>query len=118
MGVDHGGLDVRVPIRFFTVDRSAVAGRKTLKIEVKGLSGSDINTELTPNEYKMLNKHRDDYRVTIVTNALRKDFSTDIFLYSPEDDKWENENRPKVKRQLVICIPNSRTGPTNTISGV
>ena len=44
----------------------------TLLIEVKGLSGSRVSVELTPNEYKQMNSKdkRDNYVLFVVTNCL------------------------------------------------
>lgn len=57
-----------------------------LKIEVKGLSGSSILAELTPNEYAMMTSpdHRQDYIVYIVTNALEKSARSHVFRYDAE----------------------------------
>lgn len=43
-----------------------------LKLEVKGLSGSTVVVEMTPQEYRMMQKHRQGYRVCVVTNCLQK----------------------------------------------
>jgi hypothetical protein len=54
-------------------------GSITLKIEVKGLSGSKIAVELTPNEFKALNKKQENYFLFIVTNALSKNPNFEVF---------------------------------------
>ncbi|MDP1818138.1 MAG: DUF3883 domain-containing protein, partial [Leadbetterella sp.] len=51
-------------------DLNAVGELVTLKLEVKGLSGTLIVTELTPNELKNLNAYKEAYRLCIVTEAL------------------------------------------------
>lgn len=60
--------------------------KSVLKIEVKGLSGSSILAELTPNEFAMMTSpnHRQDYIVYIVTNALEKSAHSHIFRYDAE----------------------------------
>ncbi|MDR3367174.1 MAG: DUF3883 domain-containing protein [Prevotellaceae bacterium] len=64
-----------------------------LKLEVKGLSGNLIAAELTPNEYKNLQKNLDSYRLCIVTNALTETPNLKIFSYSEEKGgKWTTEN--------------------------
>ena len=47
-------------------------GFGTLLIEVKGLSGSRVSVELTPNEYKQMSSRekRDNYVLFVVTNCL------------------------------------------------
>ena len=42
-----------------------------LRLEVKGLSGAGVNVEMTPNEYKMMKKHKQTYRVCVGTNCLK-----------------------------------------------
>ena len=51
-------------------DLEATQGKVVLKLEVKGLSGSELTIELTPNEYKKLNAHWASYRICVVTEAL------------------------------------------------
>src|SRR5207249_11695586 len=40
-----------------------------LKLEVKGLSGPDIAVELTPNEYTMMKKHKQDRKSTRLNSS-------------------------------------------------
>ena len=42
----------------------------TLKLEVKGLSGTEPCIDVTPNEYACMSRHRDEYRLCIVTETL------------------------------------------------
>lgn len=51
-------------------DLEAARGEQRLLIEVKGLSGSQAEAELTPNEYHQMRSHRNDYRLCIVSDAL------------------------------------------------
>ncbi len=62
-----------------------------LKLEVKGLSGSDCRVELTPNEYDKLKLHRDSYRVCVVTQALTAP-TLAIFAYSQDSERWEDQH--------------------------
>lgn len=50
-------------------------------IEVKGLSGPQVNFELTPNEYDKMQKHRDRYVVFVLTDALGTDPRISVFRY-------------------------------------
>ena len=72
-------------------DLEATIGKKKLLIEVKGLSQSQIVVELTPNEYENMKRHKDIYRVTILTDALKSNSRLHIFSYSPENKLWEDE---------------------------
>jgi hypothetical protein len=62
-----------------------VAGN-ILKVEVKGLSGTRVDAELTSNEYKtMLNRaHREQYVVYIVTMAGMPGEKAHVFRYDHE----------------------------------
>lgn len=62
-----------------------------LRIEVKGLSQTDVAIELTPNEYAKMQKHRDSYRIAVVTQALTKRPTLAIFSFSPESGQWEDD---------------------------
>ncbi|WP_157640706.1 protein NO VEIN domain-containing protein [Burkholderia ubonensis] len=61
-------------------------GDVTLRVEVKGLSGSEVRVELTPNEYKQMlsPKHRELYVVYVVTEALSAKPHAHIFYYNSE----------------------------------
>jgi len=72
-------------------DLNATDKEGTLKLEVKGLSGSAIATELTPNEYEQLGADMKDYRVCVVTDALNNP-CLQIFSYSTEMDSWSDAN--------------------------
>ena len=72
-------------------DLTAVSGKRELKLEVKGLSGSQIVVELTPNEYVAMRQYRDSYRVCIVTNALSAP-CLEIFAYTPDSGQWESQS--------------------------
>lgn len=71
-------------------DLNAVLGKRNLKLEVKGLSATEPSSELTPNEYTMMRKHTDSYRLCVVTNALNGP-NLEIFAYSDEARRWESQ---------------------------
>lgn len=83
-------------------DLNAVLGKRDLKLEVKGLSGSQIVVELTPNEYAALAKYRDAYRVCVVTNTLSKP-CLEIFAYSADSRQWESPERRVLNIQEIIA---------------
>ena len=72
-------------------DLEASLGRQVLYVEVKGLSGGEIAVELTPNEYESMVKHRLNYRVAVVTDALSHP-KLSVFSHNPESGKWEDDN--------------------------
>ena len=63
-----------------------------LKLEVKGLSGVSISTELTANEYKNLKEDMKFYRLCIVTEALNKKPILKIFAYSKDTNAWTSDD--------------------------
>ena len=72
-------------------DLNAFNGKINLKLEVKGLSGNDIATELTPNEYKNLKADKGNYRLCVVVETLTSP-KLFIFAYSLENDEWISQN--------------------------
>jgi hypothetical protein len=68
-------------------DLTAQREKTTLKLEVKGLSGKEVVVELTPNEYANLKMDFDNYRLSIVTNAISEPILR-IFNYSHESGEW------------------------------
>jgi hypothetical protein len=64
-----------------------------LRLEVKGLSGQEISVELTPNEYKMMRKHKPTYRLCVGTNCLKKSQRRlAIFAYYDTSHGWVDGN--------------------------
>jgi len=75
-----------------------------LLLEVKGLSGKDISVDLTPNEYYHLNKHRADYRVCVVTDALsRTGRKLSVFSYVEEENCWRDESGSLLNIQEIMA---------------
>ncbi len=60
-------------------DLEILAGKTILKVEVKGLSGNKMAVELTPNEFKALNKKLETYFLFIVSEALSKKPNWEVF---------------------------------------
>lgn len=83
-------------------DLNATLGRYKLRVEVKGLSGSNLVVELTRNEYQAMQKFRDIYRVAVVTNALRTPALT-VFGYSPDSGQWESSDQRVLRIQEIIA---------------
>jgi len=51
-------------------DIEALDARGVIFVEVKGLSGPNVNIELTPNEFEKMYEHKERYVLFIVTSAL------------------------------------------------
>lgn len=83
-------------------DLEATHETKSLKLEVKGLSGDIVIVELTPNEYAKMKDHQDDYRVCVVTNALSHHPSLRILSYSYETGNWEDDDGNRAVINEVI----------------
>ena len=64
-------------------DFEARKGAEMLRLEVKGRSASDLRFELTPNEYKKLQEHWEDYRLCVVCDALE---SPEIYVLRPRQN--------------------------------
>jgi hypothetical protein len=71
-------------------DLTATHNEIEIRIEVKGLSGNKITVELTPNEFSQMNKHKNIYRLCVVTETLSKP-RLNIFSYSDDIEKWIDE---------------------------
>jgi hypothetical protein len=91
-------------------DLTVTSGDVNLKVEVKGLSGSDLCVELTPNEYKQMlaTEHRKTYVVYIVTNALTSSARSHVFYYNAEISKgnqhfWITEDGRTLKIKEVVA---------------
>ena len=84
-------------------DLEARLYEKKLLLEVKGLSGAEVSTELTPNEYLQLKQKREKgYRICVVTEAMSSQSRLHIFSYSPDSNSWTDENGQILEFQEVI----------------
>ncbi|MDX2387789.1 DUF3883 domain-containing protein [Sinorhizobium medicae] len=75
------------------------ADGEVLKIEVKGLSGSDLIVELTPNEFAQMQsaEHRKDYIIYVLLEALQRTAKAQIFRHDAIRSKgadlaWLNDD--------------------------
>lgn len=67
-------------------DLEATKGKIFLRIEVKGLAGSQISVHISKNEYsKMKSSDNAGYRLCVVTNALK---SPEIWTFSYDNGIW------------------------------
>ncbi len=83
-------------------DLEASMDKKLLRIEVKGLSGSTISFELTPNEYKNMKKYKDSYRIAVVTDCLSEKPKLTIFQYSQDNGKFEDNEGNKLTVNEIV----------------
>jgi len=91
-------------------DLTVTGGDVTLKVEVKGLSGSEVCVELTPNEFKQMKspQHRSSYVIYVVTNAREPNTAAHIFYYNEEASSgrhhvWVAEDGRALKVEPVIA---------------
>lgn len=77
-------------------DLEASMHKIKLKIEVKGLSQENVAIELTSNEYEKMKEFKENYCISVVTNALKKP-SLKIFSYNDEKGIWQDEEKNKLE---------------------
>lgn len=76
-------------------DLEATKGKAFLRIEVKGLAGSQISVHISKNEYsKMKSSDNADYRLCVVTNALKY---PEIWTFSYDSGIWVCEEDSDIK---------------------
>jgi len=82
-------------------DLTATNSKTELKLEVKGLSGVSISTELTPNEFKNLKADKTFYRLCIVIDTLKKP-KLKVFAHSYDNNEWTSEDGTIIKFEEVV----------------
>ena len=82
-------------------DLEAVYEGSKLLIEVKGLSGSDLSVELTPNEYMKMKRKRDSYRLCVVAEALIQP-KLSVFAWSSDTKRWEDQKGNPLCVQEIV----------------
>ena len=77
-------------------DLKAIGHGQELKIEVKGLSGHDVVTELTPREYAKMKEYADSYHLFVLTQALKgKRAIRYVFEYDEDLHIWRDDTSGK-----------------------
>jgi hypothetical protein len=73
-------------------DLTVTGGDVTLRVEVKGLSASDLCVELTPNEFKQMQapQHRSSYVFYVVTKAMEPSAEAHVFYYKKDASSGRN----------------------------
>lgn len=69
-------------------DLEATFGETTLRLEVKGTTGSEVRCEVTPNEYRPLSQRLEGYRLCVVCDAVGSSPRLKTFAWSPERQAW------------------------------
>lgn len=83
-------------------DLEAIRGRERLKLEVKGLSGTDLNADLTVNEFEKMeaSEHLPDYRACVLLDALRPtEANLHIIAHDSSSKHWRNQDGRRVNVQ-------------------
>nr|WP_279287010.1 DUF3883 domain-containing protein [Heliobacterium chlorum] len=79
-------------------DLEARRNNAFIKIEVKGLSGTEITINLTPNEFEAMQENSESYRLCIVTNALDiQNSEVSVFLFEEDENAWIDDKGRKLQ---------------------
>ena len=97
-----GSIDVSKAALGWDIEAEDVEG--TLRVEVKGLSGQGVNVELTPNEYRKLQEHRERYVIFVVTGALTQRPLAHIFRFHAESESWRSAVGQLLQFQELIAV--------------
>lgn len=96
---------------------AAAADGDVLNIEVKGLSGSQIVVELTPNEYEKMRAERERYVIYILSSALEASKRAHIFRFDAEQSfrrnlVWEADDGRILAIEERVAARLSAVAPT------
>jgi hypothetical protein len=69
--------------------RKTSNGYSKLLVEVKGTENPHVRAELTPNEYAAMTYRKDEYRLAVVTQALR---NPQVHVFLAKGGKWRDEH--------------------------
>ncbi len=72
-----------------------------LNVEVKGLSGSGLMVELTPNEYQEFTKGSKNYHLFVANNVLTKKPEIRVFKYQSKGNYWVANDKSILKVRIV-----------------
>lgn len=82
-------------------DLDATKGKIHLKLEVKGLAGSQISVHISANEYEKMNANKDDYRLCVVINAILSPKMI-VFIYDKSSGAWVSDCNPTIKLSFDV----------------
>lgn len=90
-------------------DLDAINGNIHLKLEVKGLASNTISVHITSNEYEKMMKDKQNYRLCIVINAIKKPQMI-VFIWDSSLNQWVSEDDPTIilsvdiKPSYIACV--------------
>ena len=73
-----------------------------LKLEVKGLAQSQVSVRISENEYKSMLANKKDYRLCVVTNALKNQPAMVIFIWDELKKAWLSDRDPSIKLSIEL----------------
>lgn len=107
-------VDVSAKARGWDIEARDSKGQ--LLIEVKGLSGPNVNVELTPNEYDKMRILRDRYVLFVVTSALTQRPMARTFRFQAESSSWRSAAGEELAIAEVLgaraFLPDRRAEPS------
>lgn len=95
-GGNRSVISVELDGKGWDLEATAADG-SVLNVEVKGLSGSQVVVELTPNEYAKMQSERGRYVIYILSNALENARRAHVFRFDAEQSSkktliWEADD--------------------------
>jgi len=73
-----------------------------LKLEVKGLAQSQVSVRISENEYKSMMANKKDYRLCVVTNALKDRPAMVVFIWDEDRKAWLSDRDPCIKLSIEL----------------
>ena len=73
-----------------------------LKLEVKGLAQSQVSVRISENEYKSMMANKKDYRLCVVTNALKNHPAMVVFIWDEDRKAWLSDRDPSVRLSIEL----------------
>lgn len=82
-------------------DLDATKDKVHLKLEVKGLAGSQVSVHISANEFDKMNANKNDYRLCVVINAVTSP-QLIVFVYDIVYDAWISDCDPTIKLSFEL----------------
>jgi hypothetical protein len=83
-------------------------GGMTLRLEVKGLFGTELKIGLTPREYRAFKKHTEgamlEYRLCVVTEALSRKSKLVVFRYDAAKQRWIDDHAGQIIAPRISIV--------------
>jgi hypothetical protein len=104
----HGGANNVISVERENKGWDLEVKSAKLKIEVKGLSGPELNVDLTPNEFNAFSKHINTYQLFVVNNVLSKKPIIRVFKYQSDGKIWVANDKSildiKIVKSARLCL--------------